>query len=297
MTDKEKLSAVRANIEKRKESLKPHGGQGLVVTRLMRELCDDFLSFIDSMQEETVSKDYRERYKNIAQSDDFKSAYENKSLGEVMSVEGEEPVSIWHDASEKPNIKEKSGIFVITSLNGEYIGSRYYNHNDITITLGNYDKWAYIDDILNLSNVERTEKDRKEPVSEDLKDEIKSWLDEGLPNEEELVEYIKETACHFAKWQEKQDQSTIELAEDHAMLAGMEKMKEQMMKEPNLSGYVARDEDGNLHIFEVKPRRLEEKHRWWDRDYNCHIIDNDAFPDLRWKDEPICVKLIIIKED
>lgn len=57
MTDKEKLSAVRAKIEMRKESLKPHGGQGLVVTRLMRELCDDFLSIIDSMQEEPVSED------------------------------------------------------------------------------------------------------------------------------------------------------------------------------------------------------------------------------------------------
>ena len=34
-----------------------------------------------------------------------------------------------------------------------------------------------------------------------------------------------------AEWQKEQDQSTIELAEDHAMLAGMEKMKEQMMKE------------------------------------------------------------------
>jgi len=34
-----------------------------------------------------------------------------------------------------------------------------------------------------------------------------------------------------AKWQKEQDQSTIELAEDHAMLAGMEKMKEQMMKD------------------------------------------------------------------
>jgi hypothetical protein len=39
-----------------------------------------------------------------------------------------------------------------------------------------------------------------------------------------------EDACKLgAKWQEKQDQSTIELAEDHAMLAGMEKMKEEMM--------------------------------------------------------------------
>jgi len=33
------------------------------------------------------------------------------------------------------------------------------------------------------------------------------------------------------KLQKKKDQSTIELAEDHAMLAGMEKMKEQMMKD------------------------------------------------------------------
>lgn len=32
-----------------------------------------------------------------------------------------------------------------------------------------------------------------------------------------------------AKWQKQQDQSTIELAEDHAMLAGMNKMEEQMM--------------------------------------------------------------------
>lgn len=56
MTDKEKLSAVRAEIEMRKESLKPHGGQGLVVTRLMRELCDDFLSFIDSIPEEPKDK-------------------------------------------------------------------------------------------------------------------------------------------------------------------------------------------------------------------------------------------------
>ena len=32
-----------------------------------------------------------------------------------------------------------------------------------------------------------------------------------------------------AQWQKEQDQSTIELAEDHAMLAGMEKMKEEMI--------------------------------------------------------------------
>lgn len=151
---------------------------------------------------------------------------------------------------------------------------------------------------------------QEEPVSKDFEEASKKWLipqlDKsyaayGETKQMELTHfdgYAMLDAIEFgAKWQEQQDQSTIELAEDHAMLAGMEKMKEEMMKEPNLSGYVARDEDGNLHIFEVEPRRLEEKHRWWDRDYHCHIIDNDAFPDLRWKDEPICVKLVIIKED
>ena len=48
---------------------------------------------LPNKEKEPVSRDYREIYKNIAQSDAFKSAYENKSLGEVMSVEGEEPVS------------------------------------------------------------------------------------------------------------------------------------------------------------------------------------------------------------
>ena len=32
-----------------------------------------------------------------------------------------------------------------------------------------------------------------------------------------------------AEWQKKQDQETIELAEDHAMLAGMNKMEQQIL--------------------------------------------------------------------
>lgn len=44
-----------------------------------------------------------------------------------------------------------------------------------------------------------------------------------------------------AEWQEKQDQKTIELAEDHAMLAGMNKMEQQMM-EKAVEGTVCKDE-------------------------------------------------------
>ena len=94
-----------------------------------------------------------------------------EAIGMAIQALQEEPVNIWHDASVKPNIKEKGGIFVITASNGEYIGSRYYSRYDDTIIFGNYDKWAYLNDLANLSNVERTVKDRKEePVSEELED-------------------------------------------------------------------------------------------------------------------------------
>lgn len=75
---------------------------------------------------------------------------------------------------------------------------------------------------------------QEDPVSEDLNEAAKQYLysnilyDDvyvGNPTDKDCIEMFKAGA----KWQEKQDQSTIELAEDHAMLAGMEKMKEQMI--------------------------------------------------------------------
>ena len=76
-----------------------------------------------------------------------------------------------------------------------------------------------------------------------------------------------------------------------------EPVSEDLAKNPELSGWVARDKDGNLHVFEVKPKRSIDDCRWWDRDYKCSAIDRNAFRDLKWEDEPVCVKLIIIKED
>jgi hypothetical protein len=103
-----------------------------------------------------------------------------------------------------------------------------------------------------------------EPVSDDLEKVVEEIVDPTVLNaygtkelarrlrnticgtsvSEDLGEYINELSKQFpevsfaklsriavrvAKWQKQQDQSTIELAEDHAMFAGMEKMKEQMM--------------------------------------------------------------------
>ena len=77
------------------------------------------LCIFDSMQEEPVNKNYRERYKRIAQSEEFKKTYEGMSVGEIMHVEGEESVSEnleeaanfyadthteWFDADNNPHV-------------------------------------------------------------------------------------------------------------------------------------------------------------------------------------------------
>ena len=51
---------------------------------------------------------------------------------------------------------------------------------------------------------------------------------------------IENIARHFAEWQKKQDQETIELAEDHAMMAGRIKAKEEFDKK--CQGCFDRDE-------------------------------------------------------
>ena len=96
------------------------------------------------------------------------------------------------------------------------------------------------------------------------------------------------------KFAEEWDES---LYRSDAVIAGAKWHKQQMIKSAKLSGWVARDENGSLHLFEVEPRRLEKEHRWWDRDYHSTTLDNKDFPDLEWENEPVYVKLPIIVED
>jgi hypothetical protein len=74
----------------------------------------------------------------------------------------------------------------------------------------------------------------KSEIPTNLEEEIdRLW--EGFAEEMEgphnLFDVYRRCARHFAEWQKKQDQETIELAEDHAMMAGRMQMKEEMMKE------------------------------------------------------------------
>lgn len=70
------------------------------------------------------------------------------------------------------------------------------------------------------------QKEKDESATEDLCEYINE-LSKQFP--EVSFAKLSRIAVRVSKWQEKQDQETIELAEDHAMLAGMNKMEQQMM--------------------------------------------------------------------
>ena len=100
-------------------------------------------------------------------------------------------------------------------------------------------KYNILVDILSFLGTLEVKEAKEESVSEDLEIEIKHCIYEPFFDLDGVaikgatkyltVEDIADIARYFANWQKGQDQETIELAEDHAMFAGMEKMKEQLM--------------------------------------------------------------------
>lgn len=102
----------------------------------------------------------------------------------IDSLQKEEPVSIWHDMSEEV---ENGKNIIIIDPKGFYSavlrkgGSQLRNHNK-----ERYVKWAYIDDIINVTN-------REEPVSEqdlsNVERTVKNWKD---AQGDDLPEYDRE---------------------------------------------------------------------------------------------------------
>lgn len=124
------------------------------------------------------------------------------------------------------------------------------------------------------------QEERKKLLDSILEESNKMVIEKTWPvTEDELVEH-----------------SGISSSFEFGFICGFLHCKKQMIRKAKLKGWVARDEDGSLRLFEVEPRRLEDKHRWWDRDYQATDLDESEFPDLEWEDEPIYVKLIIAKE-
>ena len=74
---------------------------------------------------------------------------------------------------------------------------------------------------------------QEELVSEEFEEQVKAlWKEVNTGHTYSIIgsyNIFYGVCLDIANWQKQQDQSTIELAEDHAMLAGMEKMREEMM--------------------------------------------------------------------
>ena len=119
----------------------------------------------------------------------------------------------------------------------------------------------------------------EETVSEELGEYINK-LSKQFP--EVSFAKLSRIAVRVAKWQKEQDQSAIELAEDHAMLAGMEKAKEQMMTK-SIEAVVSQVPCSNEIIL-----------------YNPSSVDKYYLPQEMNKlglNKGDKVKLVIIKED
>lgn len=79
---------------------------------------------------------------------------------------------------------------------------------------------------------------------------------------------------------------------------------EQMMKEA-VEGWVAADSDTEgkrrVTLFPKKPvRDVLTEYKYWAAThprYESIKLDSNAFPNLKWEDEPKKVRIIIVKED
>lgn len=252
MTDKEKF---RAEIERLRGSFKvlsaASPSRDTTLEYIAKAaLCDEILSFIDSLQEEPVST----RDKLRALSDG------KQHLGWLDDAKEVEEES----ASERRDIfdnylKSKEKFILPQKISGN-INCENCLHSS-ACALG--DIQACIID---------------KPVSDDLEKEIEQYcIHHGYLYSFKDCDYtfneeVGDIARYFANWQKQQDQSTIELAEDHAMFAGMEKMKEQI---------IAKAIDAELYSDGMLTPIIK-------------VNDKEKISDIKFGDE---VKVIVIKKD
>ncbi len=121
---------------------------------------------------------------------------------------------------------------------------------------------------------------QQEQPKVDLEKEIDNFLNEtGAPyvwcNDDEQKEWCEIIARHFAQWQKK-----------------------QLLEKTYLHGWVARNDyalnNDYLLLFKEKPTR--NNNFGWKGSLFMRL-DESWFRELEWTDEPIKVKIIIVKEN
>lgn len=110
----------------------------------------------------------------------------DEALSFLNTLEVKEINNVWHDA--RRTIPEDGSEQIICIKEDGLAVSTVGKIVNGTI------KWAYLDDLQDTNSFNVEVKEIKE---KDLEKEIKLWFDWGLPNNDELVDYIKETARNF----------------------------------------------------------------------------------------------------
>lgn len=200
---------------------------------------------------------YEEYNSNVLNRPMIPSIYADKISDSLQ----EEPVSVWHNMDEE-NPPQGSDICLLWPRDG-IITIGEWNKNGLENN-PYISKWAYKDDLLNLSNVERIVKDWKEPVSEELEGAAEQYAIESYPDEpstgqfgtgdyEPYVdmsgqrEYAVEAFKAGAKWQKKKDQEAVEIAREETL----QEVKEKLLIMLNTS-------IDNKHFFEQLDDYIEE---------------------------------------
>lgn len=48
--------------------------------------------------------------------------------------------------------------------------------------------------------------------------------------------------------------------------------------------YIARDEDGSLWLYDIKPKK-EKDQSWWDASTSFIELDSNSYSEVKWTDE------------
>ena len=76
----------------------------------------------------------------------------------------------------------------------------------------------------------------------------------------------------------------------------IESMEKEQPQETNIKGWVARDKNGKLYIYQDKPRKLslgDGTQVSWGDGGDWYELKGNILLDLKWEDEPIEVELTI----
>lgn len=220
---------VRAEIERLRKSFKvisaASPSKDTTLENIAKAaLCKQILSFIDSMQKEPIGK-------------------------------------VWHYQKEEPidEIADKSRPIVViygyNSLNaaGKF---RCYEDNSEAIWLSNnYEKWAFIEDLINLSQSVKAS-DQEKPVSDDLE----SW--DKFSHIDDAIEDYCRYDSHIVFFTESLNGEPLEEADDREQVESAFKAGAQWQKRKDKQNFkelavLASHQDGCLALENIQMRLNE----------------------------------------